>query len=142
MANTAEFLDYLREMMRAGGYAVTARAMFGGHGLYVDAMFFGIVDDDVLYLRVDAESRAAFEAHDAAPFEFMTKDGKRQAMRYLRAPDEALERPDAMAHWVRLALGAALRAAATGDAHKDKASSPAAPRKPAVAKTAGRRSRR
>ena len=116
MANTAAFLDYLRELMRGGGYAVVSRAMFGGHGLYVDGLFFGIVDDDVLYLRVDAGNRAAFEAHDSAPFEFMTKEGKRQAMRYLRAPDEALERPDAMGQWVRLAVGAALRAAAAKDA--------------------------
>jgi DNA transformation protein len=59
--------------------------MFGGHGLYADGLFFGIVDDDVLYLRVDAESRAAFEAHDAVPFEYATRDGKHQAMSYLRA---------------------------------------------------------
>ena len=141
MANSAAFVDYLRELMRAGGHAVTVRAMFGCHGLYVDGLFFGIVDDDVLYLRVDAGNRAAFEAHDAAPFEFMTKDGKRQAMRYLRAPDEALERPDAMGQWVRLALGAALRAAATRDTRHVKASSRSAPGKPAVAKTTGRRRR-
>jgi DNA transformation protein len=113
--------------MRAADYAVAARAMFGGHGLYVDAMFFGIVDDDVLYLRADERTRAAFG--DAAPFEFMTRDGKRQAMKYLQAPDEALERPDAMAQWVRLALGAALRAAAAKEAGAATRRSRGAPRK-------------
>ena len=129
MANTAAFLAYLVELMRDGGRSVRSRAMFGGHGLYADGLFFGIVDDDVLYLRVDAESRAAFEAHDAAPFEYATRDGKHQAMSYLRAPDEALERPDAMAQWVRLALGAALRATAAKEAGAATRRSRGAPRK-------------
>ena len=112
MANTAAFLDYLRELMRGGGYAVVSRAMFGGHGLYVDGLFFGIVDDDVLYLRVDAQNRAEFEALGCTPFEYSTKEGVHKAMSYLRVPDEALERPDAMGRWARSSLGAALRAAA------------------------------
>ena len=33
-------------------------------------------------------------------------------MGYLRAPDEALERADAMGEWARSSIGAALRAAA------------------------------
>jgi DNA transformation protein len=135
--NTADFVEYLTELMRAGGQAIVARAMFGGHGLYVDGLFFGIVVDDVLYLRVDAGSRAAFG--DAAPFEFMTRDGRRQAMSYLRAPDEALERPDAMAQWVRLAVGAALRAAATRGAPRTKKPSGPTPRGKAVARATRRR---
>ena len=80
--------------------------------LYVDGLFFGIVDDDVLYLRVDdAQPRRVRGARPAAPFEFMTQDGKRQAMSYLRAPDEALDSADAMRPWLRSAMGAALRAA-------------------------------
>ena len=112
MANSPDFVAYVRELMRDAGVAVTARAMFGGHGLYVDGLFFAIVDDDVLYLRVDAQNRAEFEALDCAPFEFMTKEGRKQAMSYLRAPDDALERPDAMRPWVRSSIGAAMRAAA------------------------------
>lgn len=136
MSNSADFVAYLVELMRDGGHAAVARAMFGGHGLYVDGLFFGIVDGDVLYLRADAGNRAAFG--DAAPFEFMTRDGKRQAMSYLRAPDEALERPDAMAHWVRLALGATLRAAATRETRGKKPSGPT-PREKAGARATRRR---
>ena len=122
MANSADYLAYLRELMRDGGVATTSRAMFGGHGLYVDGMFFAIVDDDVLYLRVDAQNRAEFEALGCTPFEYTTKDGVGHAMSYLRAPDEALERPEAMGRWARLSLGAALRAAA--------AKKPKRPKKP------------
>ena len=113
MANSAAFLDHLRELMRAGGRAVSARAMFGGHGLYVDGLFVAIVDDDVLYLRADDANRAEFASLGLPPFEYATKEGKRHAMSYLRAPDEALDSAQAMAPWVRTALGAALRAAAS-----------------------------
>ena len=112
MANSADYLAYLRELMRHGGVATTSRAMFGGHGLYADGVFFAIVDDDVLYLRVDAQNRAEFEALGCTPFEYSTKEGAHHAMSYLSAPDEALERPDAMGRWARSSLGAALRAAA------------------------------
>ena len=40
-----------------------------------------------------------------------TKEGKAHAMSYHRAPDEAVEGPDAMREWLRPALGAALRSA-------------------------------
>ena len=118
MANSAAFLDHLRELMRAGGRAVSARAMFGGHGLYVDGLFVAIVDDDVLYLRADDASRAEFASLGLPPFEYATKEGKRHAMSYLRAPDEALDSAQAMAPWVRSALGAALRAAASPASRK------------------------
>jgi DNA transformation protein len=112
MANAPDFIAHLREVMRVAGLDATSKPMFGGHGLYADGLFFAIVDDDVLYLKVDDETRAEFEALDCPPFEYMTKDGVKMAMSYRRAPDEALERPDAMRPWARAALGAAMRAAA------------------------------
>lgn len=129
MANSAGFLDHLRELMRAGGRAVSTRAMFGGHGLYVDGLFVAIVDDDVLYLRCDDANRAEFASLDLPPFEYATKDGKRQAMSYRRAPDEALESAHAMAPWARSALGAALRAAAPPASRKAKRSARAQPKR-------------
>ena len=113
MPNTPDFVAYLRELMRGAGIATTSRAMFGGHGFYADGVFFAIVDDDVLYLKVDDATRADFEALGCAPFEYTTKEGRKLAMGYLRAPDEALERPEAMRPWARAAIGAAMRAAAT-----------------------------
>ena len=67
MANSAGFLDHLRELMRAGGRTVTSRAMFGGHGITVDGLFVAIVDDDVVYLRCDDASRAEFASLDLPP---------------------------------------------------------------------------
>jgi DNA transformation protein len=119
MANSRVFLDHLCELMREGGRTVSVRAMFGGHGVYVDGVFVAIVDDDALYLRADDRNRAEFSALDLPPFGYATKNGARHEMSYHRAPDDALESAHAMAPWVRSALGAALRAAAR-DAKKAK----------------------
>ena len=108
MPNTQDFIAHLLELMRPAG-KVSARAMFGGHGIYLEGVIVAIVIDDTLYLKCDAESRAAFDARDLAPFEYATKDGERTVMGYRRAPDESLESADAMREWLRLAQGAALR---------------------------------
>ena len=129
MPNSRDFVDHVLELARPAG-AATARAMFGGHGLYLDGLIVAIVIDDTLYLKCDIQSGAAFDARDLAPFEYVTKDGERIAMSYRRAPDEALESPDAMREWLRLAQGAALRRATAKPAAK--------PRVPKAAKRTAR----
>jgi DNA transformation protein len=111
MARRSETVEHLLELMKPFG-TVTARSMFGGWGLYREGVFFAIVADDVLYLKTDDETRAAFEAQHLEPFVFKTKDGTGTAMSYRRAPDEALESAEEMARWARLGWQAALRAAA------------------------------
>ena len=111
MANSRGFVDHVLELARGAGTA-SARAMFGGHGVYVDGLIVAIIDGDTLYLKSDAQTRAAFDARQLAPFEYVTKDGEQMLTSYRRAPDEALESPAAMREWLRLAQGAALRAAA------------------------------
>ena len=90
---------------------VEANAMFGGWGLYHQGAFFAIVAGDTLYLKTDAQNRARFEAQGLEPFVFQAKDGKKTAMSYRRAPDEALERPrgDGRVGALRVRVGAAGR---------------------------------
>ena len=110
MPNTPDFIAHLLELMRPAG-KVSARAMFGGHCIYVDAMIVGIVVDDELYLKTDDDTRAAFVERALPPFCYSTREGARHAMSYHRAPDEAMESPAAMREWLRPAVGVALRAA-------------------------------
>jgi DNA transformation protein and related proteins len=104
------FVEYLLELMQAIP-AVTAKRMFGGYGLFRAGLMFGLVADDVLYLKVDEENRAEFEARGLEPFVYL-KDGKPMPMSYYQAPGEALDDPDAMTTWADLAYAAAVRAAA------------------------------
>lgn len=108
MANTAAFVAYVLEMMRGAGKA-SSRAMFGAHGVYLDGLIVGIVDDDVLYLKADAESREAFVTQDLPCFRYRGHDGELHETNYFRAPDDALESPPAMREWLRLAVAASLR---------------------------------
>ena len=105
----SEFVAHVVETMRAFG-PVTAKAMFGGWGLYHEGLFFALIAEETLYLKVDEENRAAFEAANLPPFVYVTKDGDRMVMSYCQAPPEALESPAAMAEWARLGFAAALRA--------------------------------
>lgn len=49
---------------------VTARAMFGGHGLYLAGRIFAVADDGVLYLKTDEAFRSEFESRGSRPFEY------------------------------------------------------------------------
>jgi DNA transformation protein len=111
MANSPDFVAHVLELMRGAGSA-TARAMFGGHGIYLDGMIVGIVVADVLYLKTDDETRPAFVEQGLGQFEYRTKKGVIEGTGYYQPPEEALESPPAMRDWLRLAQGAALRAAA------------------------------
>jgi DNA transformation protein and related proteins len=66
----AAFLQYVLEQLERAG-KVASRRMFGGVGLYCDGLFFGLIDDDTLYFKVDNTTRADYEA----------RGGKRAAAR-------------------------------------------------------------
>lgn len=110
MPKPSEFVEHVIETMRRFG-AVDARSMFGGWGLYHRDTFFALIAGDALYLKVDDETRADFEAAGLARFVYSMKTGD-ITMSYFQAPEEALESPDVMAEWARKAYAAALRAPA------------------------------
>jgi DNA transformation protein len=93
--------------------AVRARAMFGGHGVYVDELFVAIVVGELLYLKTDAATAARFQAAGSEPFVYESR-GRKTTMNFWRAPAQALESPAAMTPWGRLAMQAAARKASGG----------------------------
>ncbi len=103
----SDFIAHLQELFGDLG-SVSARRMFGGYGLYLDNVMIGVVMDAGLYLKADDATRAQFEAAGSAPFVY-DGGGKRVTMSYWSAPESALDSPQAMLPWARLALQAALR---------------------------------
>ena len=90
-----------------------ARAMFGGHGLYLDGVFFAIVFKGKLYLRVGPATVGAYEARGMGPF----RPGERQtSKRYYEVPADVLEDPVELQRWARAAAGAAREAESAGAA--------------------------
>jgi DNA transformation protein and related proteins len=49
MAQGSEFVDFVLESLQPLR-GVSARRMFGGHGIYKDGLMFALIADDTLYL--------------------------------------------------------------------------------------------
>lgn len=84
--------------------------MFGGWGLYVDDLFIALIAGERLYLKVDDETRPAFEAVGCEPFVYSSRDRGQVTLGYWSAPDDAMDSAGAMQPWARLALASAVRA--------------------------------
>ena len=97
-------LDQLRRVLPV----VRAKRMFGGVGLYADELFFALIDDDVLYLKVDDATRPDFERGGLRPFQPFGEGSA--AMQYYQLPEDLLEDPEALRPWAEGAVGAARRA--------------------------------
>ena len=108
MANSKDFIAHVLELIRPA--AATSKAMFGGHGIYVDGIIVAIVVDDTLYIKTDGETRARFTDQSLPPFEYPAHDGTMHTTSYFQAPDDALDNPPAMAEWIRLGAAASMRA--------------------------------
>lgn len=103
-----EYVDYLLDQLAPLG-EVRARAMFGGYGIYLERVMFGLVADDAFYLKIDTVSRPTFEAAGSEPFVYH-KNGKPMTMSYWLLPENAADNPEAMLDWACLGVEAALRA--------------------------------
>ena len=105
MSASDGFLALLQDLLSDLG-TVSARRMFSGAGVYIDGVIFALVIDDVLYLKTDDDSRAAFEAEGLEPFSFV-KQGKLISTSYWRAPELLLDDRAEMQRWAARALRAA-----------------------------------
>lgn len=103
----SDFVEYLAEVFQEFG-AIRSRRMFGGYGIYHDDLMFGLVADDVLYLKADAETVSQFEELDLEPFEYV-KNGKPMKMSYYMAPEAIFDDPEVAKEWAQRAFAAALR---------------------------------
>ena len=110
MPKASEFVVHVVDLMRELG-TVQAKPMFGAWGLYHEGLCFALVSGDMLYLKCDAQSAAAFDASSLPPFVYESKVGERLVTAYRQAPADALEDPAAMVRWAREGFEAALRAA-------------------------------
>lgn len=109
MSISAEYRDYLRDLLEPLG-PVSFGRLFGGATIFYGEAVFALVFQDVLYLRVDDSNRAAFEAAGSAPFTYDKKTGPVTVGSYWRCPDEVLDDADDMLVWARSAVDAGLTA--------------------------------
>ena len=109
------FSAFVEELL-AGLGSTTIKRMFGGAGVYAGPVIFGLIIDEVLYLKTDEPLRAELEAAGSAPWVYVMPKGPRAgqaaSMGYWRMPESALDDPDEAAAWARKALAVGEAAAA------------------------------
>ncbi len=108
MASDREFADEVIGRLLPVG-PVAARRMFGGFGVYLDGVMFGLIGFNTLYFKVDDGNRADFERAGMEPF---TYQGKTRPVRmsYYQVPGDVFDEPKRLAEWAANALAAARRA--------------------------------
>jgi DNA transformation protein and related proteins len=108
-----EFATYCCDLLGTVGPCVLRR-MFGGYGISTEGLTVAIMTDlghgEKLWLKADDGTRAQFEAAGCQRFGYL-REGVQRSMNYYSAPEEAMDSPQQMAPWARLALEAALAAA-------------------------------
>ena len=112
MPVSSDYLAYVLEQL-AGLAGLSARRMFGGVGLYCEELFFGLIDNDTQYLRVNDDNRADYTARGMSQFRPYA-DRPELSMSYYEAPADVLEDPAQLVSWARRSVAVAMAAAAAG----------------------------
>jgi DNA transformation protein len=78
--------------------ALSTRRMFGGIGIYSDALFFALIDDDVLFFKVDDSNRDDYVSRGMKAF--MPFPGQ-PSLGYFQVPPDVIEETEELARWAR-----------------------------------------
>lgn len=88
---------------------VTGRSMFGGFGIFMEGVMFGLIAGDELFLKVDNKNQPSFESADSEPFTYQGKS-KPVKMSYWKVPAGVFSDQQRLIDWSTDALAAAKRA--------------------------------
>jgi DNA transformation protein len=95
--------EVLEKLSPLGG--VSARPLFGGHGLYWRKTIFGILFRGRLYLKADEDSKGDYLARGMGPF----RPNERQTLKsYFEMPPDVLADREALLSWAREAIRAGM----------------------------------
>jgi DNA transformation protein len=109
VAAAHELIEILDELADLG--EVTARPLFGGHGLYWRDTIFGILFRGRLYMKVDEDSKGDYVARGMCPF----RPNERQTLRsYYEVPPDVLAESEALLPWAKEAIRAGTDSAGPG----------------------------
>lgn len=114
---TDGFHDFVRELLAELG-PVTIKRLFGGAGVYLDGVMFGLIADDTLHLKADDALKRDLAAEGSGPFVWTpasgSKAGEAVPFSYWRLPEAALDDPEEAVRWARRALDVARAKQTTG----------------------------
>jgi DNA transformation protein len=105
MSVSDNYRTYIVEQLAALP-ALSTRRMFGGIGLYSDALFFALIDDDVLFFKVDDSNRDDYVSRGMKAF--MPFPGQ-PSLGYYQVPPDVIEEAEELARWARRAVEVAMK---------------------------------
>ncbi len=102
-----QYIEFVTSELEPVGTIVWKR-MFGGVGLYLDGLFFAIIENDTLRFKVDGSNRTDYTLAGMEPFK--PYKNKEHTMQFYEVPIEVLEEADRLAVWAKKAYAVAQRA--------------------------------
>ena len=105
-----EYVAHIVDLLQFIG-PVESKSMFGGFGMFLEGLMFGLVAGNELYLKVDTQNSQDCEDLGFQAFSF-EKIGRQFKMSYYQASEEAMEDAELLSDCASNAYGAAMRAAA------------------------------
>jgi DNA transformation protein len=108
MAVSENYRAFILEQLARVMPEIRGRGMFGGVGVYSATTFFALMDNDVLYFKVDDSNRPDYERQQMPPFRPFGEGG--ESMQYYEVPADVIEDLDALRQWADKALAVARRA--------------------------------
>ena len=106
MSVQPQYLEYVLEQLAALG-ALRSNRMFGGVGLYSDALFFGLIDDDTLFFKTDETNIAEYHARKMPRF-MPFPDRPEAVLGYHQVPADVIEDAELLVAWARKSVAVAL----------------------------------
>lgn len=109
--NTRMDRDYLIDLFSEFG-PVVLRRMFSGYGIVADGVNFAMALRAGIIFRVDDLTVSRYDAEDAQPFQYETRNKTIVVKSYRHLPERLYDDPEELAAWAREAVETAKRAAA------------------------------
>ena len=97
MPATKAFLELVLEKFAPLG-AVSGKSMFGGFGVFHEGEMFGLISNDVLYLKADDSNREDYLSRGSNQY---------KPMPYFRVPDDIFEDTGELLGWAQKSVAIA-----------------------------------
>lgn len=107
MSVSPSFRTFVIEQLSRVRRDIRTKSMFGGVGIYAGELFFALIDDDLVYFKVDDTNRSVFENRGMGPFMPGGEGG--EAMQYYQVPEDVLEDMEELRSWMEGAIEVAQR---------------------------------
>ncbi len=108
MRKDSEFHDYVLYDLLGDNLRITSRKMFGGYGIYLNGVIFGIIAEDVLYFKVDDSNQEEFVSRGSKMLTYLSK-GKEVPLPYWEVPADVLEDRGMLLDWMFTSVEVTIR---------------------------------